>query len=49
MGNGLVYKSRGFVVTALSISLNTYSIADFSNDGFGGAITDSKLTAVPVT
>ena len=46
---GLGYKSGGCVVTATSIPLNTYSITDFSNDGFGGAITDAKLTADPVT
>ena len=48
-GYGLGYKSGGCVVTATSIPLNTYSITDFSNDGFGGAITDAKLTADPVT
>ena len=46
---GLGYKSGGCVETATSIPLNTYSITDFSNDGFGGAVTDAKLTADPVT
>lgn len=48
-GYGLGYKSGGCVVTATDIPTNTYSITDFSNDGFGGAITDVKLTADPAT
>lgn len=46
---GLGYKSGGCIVTANDISANDFSITDFSNDGFGGEITDAKLTVDPVS
>ncbi len=45
---GLGYKSSGAVITANNIPLNDFTITDFSNDGFGGAVTNAAMTVDPI-
>jgi len=46
---GLGYKSGGCKVTANDIAANDFTITDFSNDGFGGKVTDATLTVDPAS
>ncbi|MDB4107613.1 DUF5011 domain-containing protein [Bacteroidia bacterium] len=48
-GYGLGYKSGGCIVTANDIASNDFSITDYSNDGFGGDITNATLTVDAAT